>query len=1013
VAWGDNVSSQIGIGTSTVRSSLAQVTSLGTGITAISASGLDTLALRSDGTVVAWGSNYFGQLGDGTTTDRATPVVVSGLSNVIAVAAGETFSLALRSDGSVVAWGSNKFGQLGNGTNTDRLTPVSVSGLTNGVIAIAAGGAHALALKSGGAVVAWGSNHFGQLGDGTSTDRNTPVQVAGLPSGVTAISAGSGHSLALTSAGGVVAWGDNDACQLGDGIFDTSVPPNPVCNNRNVPFPVKGLASGVTAISAGERHSLALTSAGAVMSWGWNITGQLGDGSTVFSQNVPKQVVGLTSGVTAISAGGLHSLALKSGGSVVAWGKNFYGELGNGATKNRNAPVAVTALTSGVTAIAAGGSHSVALQGTAGPAGAAGPAPPVFPAQPAAPIPVSASPLAPTANVSATAASQTEWAHPVLAADPAHPTHMAIAYSDQINCWLSLSTDGGATWTSKVLVGGGGLQPQSVTNPGATFGYCFNPSVAYGPNGTLFYLESSASSDFSVGNMFLTGSSDGGVTWQPLQQLDLTLPPDGSTSFAFQGTGVAVDMTSGPSGGTVYAQWDESDPFGGGGTGGAGRTRVLMDGCDPAAVSAYLSGGTLACRPPVVAGSLMDVSSAFHSIAVGSDGRVYAAWLEGGEAQVANGDSVGPYELLVSSSTDQARTFGTPVIADSVGALCPFFVCDAINTYNLPIVSVASGHDPGEVYVTVEDSRFGHARFVVSASTDGGSTWINRQGITLAGGSADDQIAPQLSVAPAGRLDVAWYEVNPDGNGTPGAGGTASQNVYVASSFDHGQTYTAPRKLNDMPSRYIDATGNLGAFGDDSSIGLVSTDSAIITAWVDNRRGNPTDPSKNDIFTSTVIAPTGPTGPPGPPGPGATPPTVSRFGVTNSVFAVGKANTPITASAAAFRGPRHKIGTTFRYTLSESATVRIVISQRLPGRKHHKACVTQTKQNRQAQRCTRVLARGTLTRTSHQGVNHVVFSGRIGSKALAPGRYQAVLTATNSAQQSSKRATVFFTVVKA
>ena len=145
---------------------------------AIAAGGDHSLMLRYDGTVWASGNNGYGQLGDGTTTTRSTPVQVSGLTNITAIAAGWYHSLALRSDGTVWAWGWNGAGQLGDGTTTDRSTPVQVSSLTN-ITAIAAGAAHSLAIKSDGTVWAWGNNGAGQLGDGTTTYRTTPVQVSG------------------------------------------------------------------------------------------------------------------------------------------------------------------------------------------------------------------------------------------------------------------------------------------------------------------------------------------------------------------------------------------------------------------------------------------------------------------------------------------------------------------------------------------------------------------------------------------------------------------------------------------------------------------------------------------------------------------------------------------------------------------------------------------------------------------------------------------------------------------
>jgi len=240
-------------------------------ITAISAGGAQSCALTGAGGVKCWGWNSYGQLGDGTTTDRSIPGYVTGLTSGVVAISGSSVPCALTTTGGVKCWGYNYSGQLGDGTTTNRSVPVDVSGLTSGVVAISAGSAHTCALTSAGAVKCWGNNDHGELGDGTTTDRSIPVDVTGLGNGVVAISGGYSHTCALTSAHGVKCWGYNYYGQIGDGTT----------TQRLAPVDVSGLASGLVAISVGGFHTCALTSAGALKCWGLNDSGQLGEGTTI------------------------------------------------------------------------------------------------------------------------------------------------------------------------------------------------------------------------------------------------------------------------------------------------------------------------------------------------------------------------------------------------------------------------------------------------------------------------------------------------------------------------------------------------------------------------------------------------------------------------------------------------------------------------------------------------------------------------------------------------------------
>ena len=270
---------------------------------------------------------------------QAVPAAAAAASGNASAAAVAGASAAART---LLDWGNNAFGELGDGmsglSSPYSDVPVKVklpAGTT--VLAAAAGCDHGLALTSAGRVLAWGDNNEDQLGDGSTTSRDTPVQVK-LPAGtkITAISAGCYHSLALTSAGRVLAWGYNASGQLGNGSTTSRDTPVTIATSPGGP-PV----GKVTALSAGCNHSLALTSRGVVLAWGFGGDGQLGDGSMADRHTAVRVKLPAGTKATAISAGCLQGLALTSAARVLAWGENSVGQLGDGTTTNRDHPVAV------------------------------------------------------------------------------------------------------------------------------------------------------------------------------------------------------------------------------------------------------------------------------------------------------------------------------------------------------------------------------------------------------------------------------------------------------------------------------------------------------------------------------------------------------------------------------------------------------------------------------------------------------------------------------------------------
>jgi alpha-tubulin suppressor-like RCC1 family protein len=369
VGWGSNSHGQLGAGYTSNYTPVPVPVQL-SNVKEIATADTFTVALLNDGTIRTWGENLWGELGTTQPLARKVPVPVDpGLTGVSAVAAAGAHAIVLLSNGTVMVWGSNTFGELGDGTSgkgsetcgCNGKVPQLVKGVS-GATAVAAAGGYDVVLLKDGTPLAWGENQDGQLGDGTTLEKVFPTPVRGL-SGVTAIAAGgipgtSAHTLALLGNGTVVAWGANSYGQLGNGTTNASP----------LPVPVKGL-SGIRSIAAGPYQSLALAADGSVKAWGNDFGGapgleRCGRVFVLPCTRVPVPEPAL-SGVSAISAGFAFSLAI-SAGNVFAWGHNDLGQLGNGTILDRSLPGLVPGL-SGVVGISAGQHQGLATIQGAGP----------------------------------------------------------------------------------------------------------------------------------------------------------------------------------------------------------------------------------------------------------------------------------------------------------------------------------------------------------------------------------------------------------------------------------------------------------------------------------------------------------------------------------------------------------------------------------------------------------------------------------------------------------------------
>lgn len=345
--WGNNDSFQLGDGSQIMQKTPVSVVGIGGSgtITAISVGALFACALSSSGNVYCWGGNSSGQLGNGSSNGQA-PMLVSGIGSsgaVTAISSGASHSCALSSSGTVFCWGSNAYGQLGDTTVLQRNTPVAVvgvggSGYLSDIVNITAGSNQTCAVSSAGRAFCWGYNSDGNLGNGsTSSPQLTPTQVTGAALHFSNVSPGSA-SCAVSSSGFVWCWGPNSAGQLGVGVTSSPQP---------VPSQVHGVGgtgflSGISGAAGGAYHVCAVSSSGNVYCWGSYANGQVGIGLLSGSTSVPVPVTLLTEPATAITAGPFHTCAMASSGNAYCWGLNDHGQIGDGTNNTRTTPTRVS-----------------------------------------------------------------------------------------------------------------------------------------------------------------------------------------------------------------------------------------------------------------------------------------------------------------------------------------------------------------------------------------------------------------------------------------------------------------------------------------------------------------------------------------------------------------------------------------------------------------------------------------------------------------------------------------------
>ena len=349
-ACGYNNAGRLGDGTTTNRSSLVMVVGGGTNWKQV-ACGSHTAAIKTDGTLWTWGAGFAGSLGNDTTTNGSSPgTTAGGGTNWRQVACGSSNTAAIKTDGTLWVCGYNQFGKLGDGTTTSRLSLVTTAGGGTNWKQVSCGRSHTAAIKTDGTLWTWGRDHYGQLGIGVQTSRSSPGTTVGGGTNWRQVSAGGRHTAAVKTDGTLWTWGTNLEGQLGE-----------VAGNRSSPATTAGGGTTWKQVACGYNHTAAVKTDGTLWTWGQGQFGRIGDG-TVTNRSSPVTTAGGGTNWKQVTGGTLHTAAIKTDGTLWTWGHNQYGNLGDGTVTNRSSPVITVGERIDWRQVACGDGHTASTQ---------------------------------------------------------------------------------------------------------------------------------------------------------------------------------------------------------------------------------------------------------------------------------------------------------------------------------------------------------------------------------------------------------------------------------------------------------------------------------------------------------------------------------------------------------------------------------------------------------------------------------------------------------------------------